>query len=220
MFRLLPGQPVNSIVQKTWWMKSGYNLRSLQLPFLYFVYLFAGIPDGGHFIPYGRMWEGEGEKVKRGLVSSGVTAGYVFGMWNFLGGLGFFNVIFGPWLVMSFWLFMVTYLQHHSEDGKVYEGSSWSFVKGAFETVDRDYGEFWNELSHNMMDGHVLHHLFFEGVPHYNLKQGTEELKSFLKEEGMDIYKFEETEDFVGTIWKMWNEKWFFVEERNVVREE
>lgn len=45
-----------------------------------------------------------------------------------------------PWLGMSFWLFMVTYLQHHSEEGVLYTEESWGFVKGAFETVDRDYG--------------------------------------------------------------------------------
>lgn len=34
---------------------AAYELRNLQLPFLYLVYLLIGIPDGGHVIFYGRM---------------------------------------------------------------------------------------------------------------------------------------------------------------------
>jgi len=75
------------------------------------------------------------------------------------------------------WLFTVTYLQHHSPTGKLYTDDTWSFTRGGFETCDRSYGEVVNTLSHDMMNGHVMHHLFFAQVPHYKLRQGTEELK-------------------------------------------
>lgn len=154
----------------------------LQLPILYLVYLLAGVPDGGHVIPYGRMWEGEPDSaVRRGLLSSLVSISFASALLAAMGPTTFATVCLIPWSVMSMWLFMVTYLQHHSPDGKLYTDDTWSFVRGGFETVDRDYG--WvNDWSHNMMDGHVMHHLFFTKVPHYRLKQGTDELAAWLKE--------------------------------------
>merc|ERR1719491_1913178 len=36
-------------------IKLSYYTRNLQIPLLYFIYLFLGIPDGGHVLFYGRM---------------------------------------------------------------------------------------------------------------------------------------------------------------------
>ncbi|GMH61714.1 hypothetical protein TrLO_g7549 [Triparma laevis f. longispina] len=219
-FILPEAKKVSNEIESVWWMKLGYDLRAIQLPFLYFIYLYIGIPDGNHFIPVGRLWDDLKVNRNRALISSTITITYISTLIHFLG-LSFIPVILIPWLGMSFWLFMVTYLQHHSEEGVLYTEESWGFVKGAFETVDRDYGEFWNEISHNMMDGHVLHHLFFTGVPHYNLQRGTSELKQVLRERGeLDYYKFEDTKDFVGEIWRKWNDNWFFVNEDNVIYKE
>jgi len=125
-----------------------------------------------------------------------------------------------PWCVMSFWLFMVTYLQHHSDDGKLYTDKTHSFVKGAFETVDRSYGKWTNRLSHHMMDGHVMHHLFFEKVPHYNLEHGTRAMQKLLQKEGkIDLYKSIQTKEYAQEIVKQFNNNWFFVDEKQIVRE-
>ena len=115
---------------------------------------------------------------------------------------------------------MVTYLQHHSEDGKLYTDETYTFVKGAFETVDRSYGKWTDRLSHHMMDGHVIHHLFFEKVPHYHLEAATKSLKETLGKEGrMDLYKSIETKSYTQEIVKQFNENWFFVNEKQIVRE-
>ena len=191
----------------------------LQLPILYLVYLLAGVPDGGHVVPYGRMWEGEpASAVRRGLLSSLVSVSFAAALLAAMGPTTFATVCLVPWSVMSMWLFTVTYMQHHSPDGKLYTDDTWSFVLGGFETVDRDYG--WvNDWSHNMMDGHVMHHLFFTKVPHYRLKQGTDEMVAWLKErDQMELYKRVDTKDFVGAMWETWRENWFFVDEKNVVR--
>jgi omega-3 fatty acid desaturase (delta-15 desaturase) len=128
-------------------------------------------------------------------------------------------VVFAPWLVMSFWLFMVTYLQHHSDDGKLYTDESWTFQKGAFETVDRSYGKWIDRMSHHMMDGHVIHHLFFERVPHYRLQKATEALVDGLDSEGQGhIYKRIETKSFTQEILRQFNDNWFFVSEDQIVR--
>ena len=130
-----------------WWMKPAYETRMLQLPILYLVYLLLGIPDGGHVIPYGRMWEGEpSSSYIRGYISTAITCLTAGGLLAWMGPLTFATVVFVPWCVMSTWLFMVTYLQHHSDGGKLYTDDTWEFVKGGFETVDRDYGDFWNTM--------------------------------------------------------------------------
>jgi acyl-lipid omega-3 desaturase len=202
------------------WMKMSYKTRNVQLPILYLVYLLFGIPDGGHVFLYGKMWEGESEQLKiRGALSAVISMLTAGSLWATMGTANFAVVCFVPWLVMSFWLFMVTYLQHHSDDGKLYTDDSWSFQKGAFETVDRSYGKWVDRMSHHMMDGHVIHHLFFERVPHYRLEKATTALIEGLEKEGKShLYKRIETPDFSQEIIKQFNENWFFVSEENIVR--
>ena len=205
-----------------WWMKASHATRNFQLPILYFVYLCVGVPDGGHVIPfYGRLWENATLKTQlRGLASSCLSIATAGTLWAKMGFADFTVVCMVPWCVMSFWLFMVTYLQHHSDDGKVYTDDTYTFVKGAFETVDRSYGKWTNRLSHHMMDGHVMHHLFFERVPHYNLEPGTRALEELLKkEERMDLYKSIETEAYTQEIVKQFNDNWFFINEKQIIRE-
>eukprot|EP01083_Nonionella_stella_P122014 366810_1 len=140
--------------------------------------------------------------------------------WMNMGTADFTVVCMVPWLVMSFWLFMVTYLQHHSDDGKLYTDDTYTFERGAFETVDRDYGTWINRMSHHMMDGHVIHHLFFEKVPHYRLEDATKALVTGMEQRDQShLYKTVKTPDFVQELVKRFDENWFFVSEKNVVRE-
>ena len=201
-------------------IQASHTLRMVFFPFLYFVYLVTGIPDGGHVIFYGRMWEGQSIKEKLdaaiSVVVSFITAGT---LWHNMGTADFAVVCMVPWSVMGFWLFMVTYLQHHSEDGKLYTDDTFTFERGAFETVDRDYGKLVNRMSHHMMDGHVIHHLFFTKVPHYRLEAATKALQKGMKERGQEhLYKQIDTPDYTQEIIKQFYENWFFVNEKQVVR--
>ena len=60
-------------------IQASHTLRMVFFPFLYFVYLVTGIPDGGHVFFYGRMWEGQSIKEKLdaaiSVVVSFITAG-------------------------------------------------------------------------------------------------------------------------------------------------
>lgn len=198
-----------------------HGTRNLQIPILYLVYLLAGVPDGGHVFFYGKMWENETVKAKlRGALSVSISMATAGSLWMNMGTADFTVVCMVPWLVTSFWLFMVTYLQHHSDDGQLYTDDTWSFTRGAFQTVDRDYGKWVNRMSHHMMDGHVAHHLFFTKIPHYHLEEAT---KALVK--GMDdvnqghLYKKVDTPDYTQEIFKQFDENWFFVDEKQVVRE-
>mmetsp|Transcript_14348 Transcript_14348/g.25954 ORF Transcript_14348/g.25954 Transcript_14348/m.25954 type:complete len:108 (-) Transcript_14348:190-513(-) len=96
---------------------------------------------------------------------------------------------------------------------------SWSFERGAFQTVDRDYGKLINRLSHHMMDGHVVHHLFFTRVPHYRLEEATRSLVRGMEERGQSyLYKQIDTPDFTQEIVRQFNDNWFFVDEKQIVR--
>jgi len=201
--------------------KASYWTRNFQLPILYLVYLLAGVPDGGHVYFYGRMWENESTEEKINAAwSSLISIATATGLWHLMGTADFAVTIMAPWLVCSFWLFMVTYLQHHSDDGKLYTDDTWTFVEGGFQTVDRDYGKWVNRMSHHMMDGHVVHHLFFAKVPHYKLEDATIALQKGLEESGkIDLYKRIDTPDYTQEIIKQFDENWFFINEAQVVRE-
>jgi len=201
-------------------IKVSQATRNFQLPILYFVYLFMGVPDGGHVFFYGRLWEGAKIKEKLNhylsVAVSIATSGF---LWQKMGFADFTVVCMVPWSIMGIWLFMVTYLQHHSDDGKLYTDDTFTFMRGAFQTVDRSYGKWIDRMSHHMMDGHVVHHLLFEKVPHYRLEEATKALVKGLEERGeMHLYKFIDTPDFYKEIIKQFDENWFFINEEQVVR--
>jgi omega-3 fatty acid desaturase (delta-15 desaturase) len=201
-------------------LQAAHSTRMLFFPFLYFFYLVTGVPDGGHVFFYGRMWEGHSLREKAdaslSVMVSCATAGL---LWHNMGTANFAVVCMGPWMVMSFWLFMVTYLQHHSEDGKLYTDDTFTFQRGAFETVDRNYGKYINRMSHHMMDGHVIHHLFFTKVPHYRLEAATAALREGMKERGQEhMYKQLDTPHYSQEIVKQFYSNWFFINEAQIVR--
>ncbi len=92
---------------------------------------------------------------------------------------------FIPWLIFNFWLYFVTYLQHMNNETFWFYQKDWTFLKGAFQTVDYDYGRFLgpviNFMHHNIQRYHVVHHLHFR-IPHYNLKKVHEILLPEYKE--------------------------------------
>jgi fatty acid desaturase len=105
----VPEVPAEDMV---WWMKLSYQTRNIQLPILYLVYLLVGVPDGGHVFLYGKLWEGIDLKTKlRAYGSVAVSMLTATSLWAAMGTANFAVVCFAPWLVMSFWLFAVTYLQ-------------------------------------------------------------------------------------------------------------
>ena len=121
-----------------------YAIRTIIPLFAWPIYL-IGIPDGGHYILYGRLWKNESyREIACGYVSSIISLLSFFTIQYMLGDL-FINFYIIPWFAYGWWLFTVTFLQHHYDDMKLYR-DKWTFVSGAFETIDRDYGWLVNIL--------------------------------------------------------------------------
>jgi fatty acid desaturase len=66
-----------------------------------------------------------------------------------------------PWLEVTHWFIMITYLHHTTPDLPHYRKSAWNFTRGAAATVDRNFlgwqGRFF---LHDVAHFHVIHHFF------------------------------------------------------------
>ena len=82
----------------------------------------------------------------------------------------------GPYMVTNAWLVTYTWLQHTDTETPHYD-DDWSFVRGAFCSVDRPYGPIVDFLHHRIGTTHVAHHLDHK-IPHYNARQATEAIKA------------------------------------------
>ncbi|EAU81574.2 delta 12 fatty acid epoxygenase [Coprinopsis cinerea okayama7 len=85
-----------------------------------------------------------------------------------------------PWLCVTHWFIMITYLHHTDPVLPHYRGKEWNFQRGAAATVDRNFlgwqGRFF---LHDVAHFHVIHH-FFPKMPFYHGPQATQHLKAFI----------------------------------------
>ncbi|KAJ3026081.1 UNVERIFIED_CONTAM: hypothetical protein HDU68_006221 [Siphonaria sp. JEL0065] len=151
------------------------------IPFLYFfVYLLAGFPDGSHFLPMSKLFNTARDRTMC-AVSAAVCVAFFAGFVAYWGLTEKFLYIYViPWLIYNFWLYKVTYLQHHMDGTVVYSEETWDFLTGGLQTVDRVYDTNTGALDfimHNITNGHVIHHLFSTSIPHYNLMEATKILR-------------------------------------------
>ena len=82
----------------------------------------------------------------------------------------------GPYLFVNFWLVLYTWLQHTDVDVPHFAADEWSWVRGAFMSIDRPYGRVFDFLHHRIGSTHVAHHIDAR-IPHYNAVRATEALK-------------------------------------------
>jgi len=98
----------------------------------------------------------------------------------------------GPYLVGNMWLVGYTFLQHTEHDIPHYDATSWTWLKGALCTIDRNYPSYINALHFDIGSTHVLHHIF-SALPHYNAPVANEYLKQVLGKQyrfdGQSVWK-------------------------------
>ncbi|CAM9439214.1 unnamed protein product, partial [Ectocarpus fasciculatus] len=178
-------KPENSIPR---FFKEHPMLRATFPIYGWFLYLW-GMPDGSHFFPFPqeRMWmDSTASDRFKCVLSTIVLIVAQYGIYSFFN-FNASDIVFYygiPVGVFGWWLVTVTYLQHHTPTTKVFNDSNWTFLEAAFETVDRTFGFGLDSLSHHITDGHVVHHLFFTKIPHYNLPEATNALQKYMSENG------------------------------------
>ncbi len=92
------------------------------------------------------------------------------------GFLPVFAMYIGPLLVVNCWLVIYTWLHHTDTDVPHLSNSEFTYIRGAFLTVDRPYGKVIDFLHHNIGSSHVIHHIY-PNIPHYYAKEATLAIK-------------------------------------------
>lgn len=186
----------------------------------FWMYLIWGLSeDGSHIIWFGKLYKGASwtEKLKCVLSVSVVVAWGAIVYLYCGSGYEWMRMFGGVVTVCYTWLFMVTWYQHHGANTTVYDETTWTFLKGAVETVDRKVGYGIDALHHNITDCHLVHHMFFREIPHYNLSRANTEMQRKAAElkinhhfryQDHTAYPFKYVMDFFSTFNKEGNTHW------------
>ena len=100
----------------------------------------------------------------------------LFKLFSIFGLIPLLAFYFGPLIVVNCWLVIYTWLHHTETDVPHLSNSEFTFVRGAFLTIDRPYGKIINFLHHNIGSSHVIHHIY-SNIPHYHAKEATLAIK-------------------------------------------
>ncbi len=94
----------------------------------------------------------------------------------------------GPYLVVNAWLVTYTWLHHTGEHVPHYDEPEWSYVRGAFCSIDRPYGRVFDFLHHHIGSTHAAHHLYAK-IPHYRAVEATNAIARAFP----DLYRYDPT---------------------------
>lgn len=130
-----------------------------------------------HFNPSSPLYE---SKDAKWILVSDIGLAIVGSIIYFLGNrFGWMNMLvwyFIPYLWVNHWLVAITFLQHTDPSLPHYNPGSWTFVRGAAATIDREFGFIGRHLLHGIIETHVLHH-YVCTIPFYNADEATEAIK-------------------------------------------
>ena len=156
--------------------------------FGWIVYLLFGASGGpkygltNHFWPYGpfksdlfpERWHPKvllsGAGVMAVLGALGYWAYSVGSIWPVMAVYG------GPYFVTIAWLGIVTLLHHTDTDVPHLDDEEWTWLRGAFLTIDRPYYKWVDFLQHHIGSTHVVHHLNPK-IPHYHAQEATKAVR-------------------------------------------
>jgi fatty acid desaturase len=128
-----------------------------------------------HFDPWGGMFRSS--EVKAIVLSDIGCLTTIAGLYFLYRWLDSFELVFWlyivPWCVVNHFIVMITYLHHTHKDVPKYSGESWTFLRGATATIDRDFGIIGTHFFHHISSDHVTHHLF-SSIPHYYCREASE----------------------------------------------
>ncbi|KAI0467000.1 delta-12 fatty acid desaturas-like protein [Xylaria cf. heliscus] len=138
--------------------------------------------DNSHFLPSSSLFRASEARdiiVSDAGILSMVICLYILGAK--FGSMTIFWAYVLPWIWVNHWIVMITYLHHTSPSLPKYTQKSWTYLRGALATVDREPGFILKYMFHHIIDLHVIHHLF-PRIPHYYSKAATDAIRPLLGE--------------------------------------
>ncbi|KAI1326234.1 fatty acid desaturase-domain-containing protein [Xylariaceae sp. FL0255] len=136
--------------------------------------------DNSHFLPNSSLFRND--EFWNILISDVGLLGMMGIVYKLGQEFGFYTLLWTyaiPLLWVNHWIVMITYLHHTHVDLPKYTPESWTYLRGALATVDRDPGFILRHMTHHIIDRHVIHHLF-PRIPHYHAEDATEAIKPLL----------------------------------------
>ncbi|ETS88277.1 hypothetical protein PFICI_02105 [Pestalotiopsis fici W106-1] len=106
---------------------------------------------------------------------------------------------FMPYFWVNHWLVAITFLQHTDPTLPHYTPESWTYVRGAAATIDREFGFIGRQLLHGIIETHVLHH-YVSTIPFYNADEATEAIKKVMGRH----YRSDTKNGSLGFLQAMW----------------
>jgi len=155
-----------------------------------------------HFVPTRpfdtKLWPGMWPKKvwRSDLGIAGMVAGLGL-LASKIGGASVALLYGGPLLVTNMWLVLYTWLQHTDVDIPHLSNDEFSFMRGAFLTVDRPYGPIFDWFHHRIGSTHVAHHIDCT-IPHYHAREATDAIKKAFPK----AYLYDPTNPFVA-LWRV-----------------
>ena len=164
----------------------------MHLVFGWPAYLLFGATGGpkygvsNHFIPFKpfqtALWPGKWpRKVLQSdlgivaMIAACAAAASKFGLASVLA------LYVAPLIFTNMWLVGYTWLQHTDVDVPHLTGDEFTYMRGAFLTIDRPYGKLLDHLHHKIGSTHVAHHIDCT-IPHYHAREATDAIaKAFPK---------------------------------------
>ncbi|KAJ5653853.1 hypothetical protein N7490_000856 [Penicillium lividum] len=136
--------------------------------------------DKSHFNPFGALFTPSQRLYvllsDLGLVVSGCI---LVGLCTKFGVQQVFLLYFVPYLWVNHWIVSITYLHHTHPSVPHYGDKSWTFVRGSLSTIDRTTGLLGRHFFHDIIDFHVVHHLFPK-IPFYRAEEATRAIQPLL----------------------------------------
>ncbi|OSX62627.1 hypothetical protein POSPLADRAFT_1140701 [Postia placenta MAD-698-R-SB12] len=121
-----------------------------------------------------------------------------------------------PWLLVTHWFIMITYLHHTDINIPHYRDGQWNFQRGAASTIDRDFlgwqGRFF---LHDIAHYHVVHH-FPPTIPFCELTHHCAEATKYLRAYIGSYYRRSKKPVF-RALWDTYNECQFVDDEGDIV---
>jgi len=139
-----------------------------------------------HFVPVKpfntNLWPASWPlKVWRSDLGIGAMLGVLSLVASKIGGARLAMLYGAPYLFTNAWLVLYTWLQHTDVDVPHLTNDEFSYMRGAFLTVDRPYGRVFDWLHHKIGSTHVAHHIDCT-IPHYHAREATDAIaKAFPK---------------------------------------